>query len=303
MIIKSGRSLFFNFLVSFLLTLGLTAGCASTSTYKKPTGSTQTSQAKAEKKRLWGYKKTFYNLYSKQSDVKIGEYVMAQQLETFDDENISVDSSKYATLRSRVQGIVNRLARVSDEPSFPYEVHIIDEPNIINAYCLPGGKIGVFTGLFDSNKGLVSLNNNDEWAAILGHEIAHATMRHVTRRISTLRTFGFIGSLASIGISAGAGSNAQQLFDTVFNVGANLFLPGYSRKYEKEADQAGLYYMTKAGFNPQAAVNVWKRAASYGGTNSKKTHFFASHPASGVRAKNLEKFLPDARLVQQRKAP
>lgn len=303
MIIKFVRSLFFNFLVSSLLTFGLAAGCASTATYKKPTGSTQTSQAKAEKKRLWGYKKTFYNFYSKQSDVKIGEYVMAQQLETFDDEDISVDSSKYASLRSRVQGIVNRLARVSDEPSFPYEVHIIDEPNIINAYCLPGGKIGVFTGLFDSHKGLVSLNNNDEWAAVLGHEIAHATMRHVTRRISTLRTFGFIGSLASIGIGAGVGSEAQQLFDTIFNVGSNLFLPGYSRKYEKEADQVGLYYMTKAGFNPQAAVTVWKRAASYGGTNSKKTHFFASHPASGVRAKNLEKFLPDARLVQQGKTP
>lgn len=303
MTIKHFRSLFFNLILSSFLGLSLLVGCASTSTYKKPTGSTQTSQAKAEKKRLWGYKKTFYNLYSKQSDVKIGEYVMAQQMESFNDENISVDASKYASLRSRVQGIVNRLARVSDEPSFPYEVHIIDEPNIINAYCLPGGKIGVFTGLFDSNKGLVSLNNNDEWAAVLGHEIAHATMRHVTRRISTLRTFGFIGSLASIGIGVGVGSEAQQLFDTIFNVGSNLFLPGYSRKYEKEADQVGLYYMTKAGFNPQAAVNVWKKAASYGGTNSKKTHFFASHPASGVRAKNLEKFLPDARLVQQRKAP
>lgn len=303
MTIKIFRSLFFKLFIFSFLTFGLITSCASTSTYKKPTGGSQTSQAKAEKNRLWGYKKTFYNLYSKQSDVKIGEYVMAEQMETFNDEKISVDASKYASLRSRIQNIVNRLARVSDEPSFPYEVHIIDEPNIVNAYCLPGGKIGVFTGLFDSKKGLVTLNNNDEWAAVLAHEIAHATMRHVTRRISTLRTFGFVGSLASIGIAAGVGAEAQQLFDTVFNVGSNLFLPGYSRKYEKEADQVGLYYMTKAGFNPQAAVNVWKRAASYGGTNSKKTHFFASHPASGVRAKNLEKFLPDARLVQQGKTP
>jgi predicted Zn-dependent protease len=248
-------------------------------------------------KGLGSYDRSHFNLYSKQTDISIGEAYMARQIEVFRKKGVGVDSPKNAALKKRIEAIVTRLAHVSDEPGFPYVVHIFDKPDIVNAFCLPGGKIGVFTGLFDPQKGLVDEKNDDQIAAVLGHEMAHATQRHVTRQMTTYQGVELLGTLASVGIERGVGANAQELFGRVFNLGANLYFPSYSRKHENEADQVGFYYMSKAGFNPQAAVAIWQKAAARGGPNSKQTDFFASHPADGVRAKTLAKWLPEAQAI------
>ena len=128
--------------------------------------------------------------------------------------------------------------------------------------------------------------------------MAHATMRHVTRTLTTYQGLNIFGTAASIGLGTGVGAEAEQIFANVFTVGVNLYLPGYSRKYEREADQVGFYYMSKAGYNPQAAIDIWQKAAKRGGSNAKKTDFFASHPANGERAKSLNGWLEDAESVK-----
>lgn len=262
-------------------------------------GGGSAKSSKGTQVHLWEYRKNFSNFYSEKDDIKIGDYVMDLQIKEFKKKDVGVDLPKHSELRNRIQAVVKRIAAVSDKPDFPYEVHIFDRPDIVNAYCLPGGKIGVFTGLFDKEKGFVDLENDSQIAAIMGHEIAHATLRHVTRRLTRLQTWGFLGAIASVAIGQGVGGQVQYAFNQVFSLGTNLYLPSYSRKYEQQADQVGFYYMSRARYNPQAAIDIWKKAASRGGQNSKKTDFFASHPASGVRAKNLERWLPEAMLISK----
>ena len=258
----------------------------------------------AQERHLWEYKRGGgFNLYSLKDEVKIGEYFMKEQVKEFKRKKVGVDLPKHQALKSRIEKIVQRIAFVSDRTNFPYEVHIFDRPDIVNAYCLPGGKIAVFSGLFDKEKGLVDETSDDQIAAVIGHEIAHGALRHNTRRLSTFQGIGFLGSIASIGLGQGVGAQAQQIFDQVFYLGMNITIPNYSRRFEREADQAGLYYLSKARFNPMAAVEIWRKAAARGGPNSKRTDFFASHPASGERAKYLESWLDDAIPLSRGKIP
>lgn len=251
--------------------------------------------------RLWDYQKKHFNAYSLQDEIKIGEKYLTDQKKSFKDKKLEVNPARYENTRKRIQKIVTRLAKVSDIPGLPYEVVIFDKPDVANAYCLPGGKIGVFTGIFDKKDGLIDENNDDEIAAVLGHEIAHATLRHVTRQMTTYNSVGLIGNILTMGIGKGLGDNWAYLSQQVFNTGTFLYLPGYTRKHEKEADQVGFYYLVKAGFDYNAAIDVWKRAALKAKEKGKdKTQFFDSHPASGERAKFLQGFVQDAEEVKKK---
>ncbi len=258
-------------------------------------------EATRHKEKLWAYKRKHFNTYNLKDEMEIGRRYMNQQIGEFHDKKVPVDPVEWQPIQKRIDGIVKKLSAVSDIPQFKYEVHIFDKKDIVNAYCLPGGKIGVFTGLFDEKKGLIDLKSDDEIAAVLGHEIAHATMRHVTRRMTTYNGLGVLGSVLSAGVTQGAGDNWGYMTEQVFNVGTSLYFPSYSRKFEKEADRVGLYYMTKAGYNPQSAVEVWQRASERAKNKSKddKTSFFDSHPASGERAKDLRGYLPDAESIKK----
>lgn len=247
--------------------------------------------------RLWDYKKSHFNMYSWADEVKIGEAVQKRQIESFEKKHLAVDPPAKDSLKKRVEAIVSRLAKVSDMPEFPYEAHIYDKPDVVNAFCMPGGKIGVFTGIFAHEKGLINESSDDEIAAVLSHEIAHATLRHVTRQMTTAGGLNILGGLISIGVGTGAGGHWQSVFNQVFSTGAQLYLPNYTRAHEAEADQVGLYYMTKAGFDPAAAVRIWERAAKRG--EHAKTSFFSTHPGSLDRAAYLRKYLVDAREVRE----
>lgn len=278
------KKIIYIFLCSFVL-----LNCA-TSKNAKP----------ASEARLWEYKTKHTNLYSLKDDIELGESVQKKQLEAARSSKIAVDPQSQLALKKRIEKIAKRLAQVSDIPDLPYEVHIYDQPDVANAFCLPGGKMGVFTGLFDKKTGLVHEASDDEIAAVLGHEIAHATLRHVTRRMTTAQSAGVLGSILSVGIGSTAGVNSQQLFDQVFSVSASLYFPSYSRKHETEADKVGFYYMSKAGYNPEASVQIWQRLDDKLKTEGKQSSdFFSSHPSSGKRAEFLRGYLPDAWLVQK----
>lgn len=252
----------------------------------------------ATSKHLWDYKRSHFNYYSIGDEIQIGERFMKDQIKAFEKKNLKVNPPEQEKLRQRIIKIVNRLAAVSDIPKLPYEVTLFEKNDVSNAYCLPGGKIGVFTGIFDKEKGLIDPNNDDQIASVMGHEIAHATLRHVTRRLTTYNSIGVLGSLVSLGVGQGLGQNWGYLADQVFSTGTFLYLPSYSRKHEKEADKVGLYYMAKAGFKGEAAVDVWIKAAQQKKDGKTKTSFFDSHPASGERANYLRGFLSDAHELQ-----
>ncbi len=242
--------------------------------------------------------KSSYNWYSIDQDVSLGNEVLASQMNSFQKSSssgkviaVDVDEKQLA----RLQAIVNRIAQISHLPTLPYEVHLADLP-VANAWAAPGGKIMVYSGLWDPKTGLVAPDNDDELAAVLSHEIAHATARHVTESLSTQMTLGVAGTLASTAIGATGSAMGQNLFGQAFSMGQNIYVPTYSRKNEYEADKIGLFYMAKAGYDPRAAIEVWKRAAmKKGGASS----IFASHPASGERAKKLEFYLPQAMEIYQ----
>jgi predicted Zn-dependent protease len=234
-------------------------------------------------------KKTL-NYYNLQDEPKIGQYVLLEQERALKKQKKEIDSEKDKEDLERLRKIVARIASVSHYPQFPYEVHLADA-DIVNAWCAPGGKVMVYTGLWDPKKGLVEKDNDDQLAAVLAHEIAHATARHVTEAISRNMTIAFVGTVISAGIAAGGYEQGSNLFGEIFSEGMDIFVPSYSRKNESEADAIGLMYMAKAGYDPRVAVELWKKAAQ---KRKDRTSIYASHPASGERARHLEELLPQA---------
>jgi len=234
--------------------------------------------------------KTTMNWYSVDSDTKIGQDVLNQQIVALKKKHKDVDAPKDKEELDRLRGIVARIGPVTHYPQFPYEVHIADV-DVVNAWCAPGGKMMVFTGLWDPKKGFVEKDNDAELAAVLAHEIAHANARHVTEMVSRGQTLSILTTAAMVGMQAGAGSQAANAFGQVASLGFDIYFPVYSRGNEEEADRIGLIYMAKAGYDPRVAVTLWERASMKKGD---RTSIFASHPSSGARAEALKEMLPEA---------
>lgn len=238
-----------------------------------------------------------YNWYPLDQDIRLGKSVLNEQLKAFQNGQkykgkaveVDVDEEQLARLKK----IVNNIAKVSHIPDLPYEVHLAEIP-VVNAWAAPGGKMMVYSGLWDEKEGLVSKENDDELAAVLAHEISHATARHVTESLSTQMTVLLGGAVAQSAIGAAGSQMGSNLFGQFFSYGFNIFAPTYSRKNEYEADRIGLFYMAKAGYDPRVAVAVWERAAKKKGDY---TSIYASHPASGDRAKALQAVLPEAMKI------
>lgn len=240
--------------------------------------------------------KTTLNYYSIGQEPKIGSNVLLTQSKELKAKGKKMDAEADAVEYGRIKRIVADIARVSHHPGFPYEAHLADV-DVVNAWCAPGGKIMVYTGLWDPKKGLVEKGNDNQLAAVLAHEIAHATARHVTESISRNMTIAIAGAAVQTGIAAGGSAQGADLFGEIFSSGMNIFIPSYSRKNESEADRLGLFYMAQAGYDPRAAVELWKKASKM---KKDKTSIYASHPSSGARAAALEKLLPEAIAVYEK---
>lgn len=234
--------------------------------------------------------KTTLNYYDIKSEPRLGDQVLDAQLAALRKKGKKLDREADAEEYERLQRIVARLRAVSHVPDFPYEVHLADV-DVVNAWCAPGGKMMVYTGLWKPKEGLVEKGNEDELAAVMAHEMAHANARHVTETISRNMTIVMAGTAAQTAISAGGSAQGADLFGQLFTDGMNIYVPSYSRKNEFEADRVGFFYMAKAGYDPRVAVELWKEAAK---RKKDRTSIYASHPASGARAKALERLLPEA---------
>lgn len=150
----------------------------------------------------------------------------------------------------------------------------------VNAFALPGGHIGVYTGLFKAAK------NQDQLAAVLGHEVSHVLARHANERASQQLATQEVITFAS-GVLAGQDPSKRNLTLAVLGVGAQVgvLLP-FSRAQESEADRMGLTLMARAGFDPRQAVALWQNMEQLGG--SSPPQFLSTHPAHATRVKDLQ---------------
>jgi predicted Zn-dependent protease len=190
-------------------------------------------------------------------------------------EKVSSD----AAMTEKVVAIAKRIAEASGA-KFEWEFKLIESEQV-NAFCLPGGKIGVYTGILKVAK------TNAGLAAVLGHEVAHATAKHGAERVSQ--------SLAAAGtmMAAGAAFKDSKYRNTIMaamGVGTQfgVLLP-YGRTQESEADSIGLRYMARAGYEPGESVTLWQRMAKQGGGSPPE--ILSTHPDPNRRAKELEKQL------------
>jgi predicted Zn-dependent protease len=190
----------------------------------------------------------------------------------------------------RVRTISNRLiAQVGvfrpDAVQWKWEVNV-DKSDQVNAYCMPGGKIMVLTGLIDQLKA-----TDDELGAVIGHEIAHALREHGRERMSQayVQQFGLqaLGAMLTKGTSAAVGNASMQ----AAGVGSQLFfaLPN-SRLQETEADKIGLELSARAGYNPDAAITLWQKMSKL--SANKPSEFFSTHPSDTTRIAELQKLAP-----------
>ncbi|MCC5841945.1 MAG: M48 family metallopeptidase [Opitutales bacterium] len=187
-----------------------------------------------------------------------------------------------------VERIANRMADVVDEdmPGAVWEYVVFDSPQI-NAFAMPGGRIGIFQGLIDI------VESEDELAIVIGHELAHVMQRHSNQRLTAQLIA--LGGTALVGYAASRQESIDpQLAMAAFGLGTQvgILLP-FSRAHEYEADQIGLFLAARAGYDPRAAIPLWQRMEGMAGQGS-PPEYLSTHPSFGNRIQRLEALMPKA---------
>jgi predicted Zn-dependent protease len=180
----------------------------------------------------------------------------------------------------------------ADVALYKWEFNLIEDDKVVNAWCMPGGKVAVYTGILPIARDETGL------AVVVGHEVAHAIAKHGNERMSQ----ALLVQLGGIGLSAALSTQAaatQELFLQLYGVGANVgYMLPYSRLHENEADRIGLVLMAKAGYDPRAAVGLWQRMNSQSGGRS--LEFLSTHPAPATRVANIQSLIPEAMRYYQK---
>ena len=219
-------------------------------------------------------------------------------LTSFDKLKKETPVTRDAAANALVQKVGRRIAAVAgpDMPNAQWEFVVFESPEA-NAFCLPGGKVGVYTGILPITKDEAGL------ATVLGHEIAHAVARHGGERMTDamLVQFGSQALGATLSSSNPQVQSASLLaYGVVAKVGAEL---PHSRLQESEADHIGLTYMARAGYDPTAAVAFWQRFAAFNQQQGGQTPaFLRTHPTDAKRIQQLLTWLPAAQ-AQFKPAP
>ena len=229
------------------------------------------------------------NFYTVNDDVVMGA-------QAFDEVKSTEDLILSGPQFRQVQRVTERLveaARLVDPKIaeiFDWEVCVVDNDEMINAFCLPGGKMAVYTGILPvagSDAGL---------AVVLGHEIAHATRRHGTQRVTQ-------GALTQLGIEVFT-QNVEISDDETERETATILaqiglgLP-FSRDHELEADSVGLIYMATAGYDPREAIGFWQRMSSKGSSDTPE--WLSTHPSDSNRIRQIRQMLPEVMPLYEAK--
>lgn len=196
----------------------------------------------------------------------------------------------------QLQRVGERLQKaipIWDIPDADWEFVVFDNPQI-NAFAMAGGKVGVFTGLFKI------VQNDDQLASVIAHEIGHVTAKHVHEQLSqqmALNTGGVLGGVALMGSSAGF--LTQEAIMQAYGLGTGMTGLAFDRKKEKEADHIGLIYMARAGYDPHEAVKVLEKLEEETGGDKPESAFLSTHPSNPDRIRALEDAMPEALKEQE----
>ncbi len=186
-----------------------------------------------------------------------------------------------------VQRCATRLSRVTGKwgANFQWKVALVQSPQV-NAFCLPGGKICVYTGILPVAKSEAGL------AVVMGHEIGHATLRHGSERMLQQQSVNTL--LTGVNFSLGdVGYNQRQVIMGVIGAGAQYgVLNPFSREHESEADSIGLKYMASAGYDPREAITFWERMSA--SSKGAPAEFLSTHPSHETRIQRLKAQMPQA---------
>jgi predicted Zn-dependent protease len=198
--------------------------------------------------------------------------------------------SSNGTQLAAVDRVARRLTPVVPVKNARWEF-VLFEDATPNAFALPGGKVGLHTGIFKVAR------TDAELAAVIGHELAHVVAGHSGERMST----GLLGTVGAIGVGllmgqGGASEMQQAVGSGVAGAAVGLGMLKFSRSQELEADRLGALYMARAGYDPRDSIRLWQNFAAYesGQGGGRKAEFLSTHPLDSTRISNLEAFMPRA---------
>ncbi len=190
-----------------------------------------------------------------------------------------------ARISNAITKYYNSQGQQSVIEGYKWEFNTVDDP-AVNAWCMPGGKVVVYTGLLPVTQSESAL------AIVVGHEIAHAIAKHGSERMSQAMVQQLGGMALQVAMSQKP-QETQNLFMQAYGIGSTVgaVLP-WSRQQETEADQYGLIFAAMAGYNPQEAIPFWERMSNAGG--AKPPEFLSTHPSDETRIRKLKQFMPEA---------
>lgn len=169
--------------------------------------------------------------------------------------------------------------------SYQWEFNTVEDP-VANAWCMPGGKVCVYTGLLPITQDEAGL------AVVMGHEIAHAVAKHGNERMTKYMKAQGLGTVLSVAVS-GSPQATQDIFSVAFGVAGELTLLKYSRQNETEADKIGLVFMALAGYDPNSSITFWERMSKLS-AGAAVPEFLSTHPSHETRVADLKAWMPEA---------
>ncbi len=200
----------------------------------------------------------------------------------------TVNSTEVAAVGLRISQAVEKYMKdhglSKTIEGYKWEFNVVESPEA-NAWCMPGGKVVVYTGILPLTRDDAGL------AVVLGHEIAHAIAEHGNERMSQTLAV----QAAGVGLDVFMQQKPQQthdIFMSAFGAGSQLGILAFSRQQESEADKLGLVFMSMAGYNPQRAVSFWQDMSKLGGT--KPPEILSTHPSDATRISQVQAFIPEA---------
>ena len=213
------------------------------------------------------------------------ESFMATHTKSSDAANSAMVQEVGKNISNAVKTYLESKGKASLLDGYQWEYNLVEDPTP-NAWCMPGGKIVVYTGILPYTKDAAGL------AVVMGHEVAHAVARHGNERMSQQIVLQY-GAQALNTFIQDKPQETQVLFNQAYGLGAQygVMLP-YSRLHETEADKMGLIFMAIAGYNPQTAVEFWERMSKSGG--QKPLEIMSTHPSDETRIQTLKEFMPEA---------
>jgi predicted Zn-dependent protease len=234
------------------------------------------------------------------SDTEVLSSSLTQYSEFMKDAKLSTNAKGTAmvvrvgkNIAAATEAYLKSVGLESEIKNFSWEFHLVQSADV-NAFCMPGGKIVVYDGI------LPYTSSDEELAAVLGHEVAHAVAKHSNERMSQQILAAYGGAILEQAVN-GRSSVTKELAGTVYGLGAQyaVMLP-FSRKHELEADHMGLIFMAMAGYKPEAAITFWEKMAQAGGAGIPE--FMSTHPNDSHRVQEIKKNLPEAMTYYKKPA-